>query len=208
LLRLGESLVASGAIDRRSLDRARRVAAETGGRLDRVITFRCTKRVVERFRLEPVEEAPASTGILGDWYANLLNVGSQRFVLCVSERTLLPVILPAPQCDGKIPYTRSLTASHRVTNQLSAQITTMPSSKLLTVNPSTWLPLIRPDESVRQVDWSTPSCAISIPRSCPPALSIVTRLDGELLPTSLILSLSTTTAQVLLGSEGQAFPVS
>src|SRR5882672_4044257 len=64
-------------------------------RLDRVITFRCTKRVVERFRLEPVEEAPASTGILGDWYANLLNVGSQRFVLCVSERTLLPVILPA-----------------------------------------------------------------------------------------------------------------
>ena len=38
LLRLGESLVASGAIDRRSLDRACRVATETGARLDRVIT--------------------------------------------------------------------------------------------------------------------------------------------------------------------------
>ena len=38
LLRLGDILLASGAIDRRTLDRARRVAAETGGRLDRVMT--------------------------------------------------------------------------------------------------------------------------------------------------------------------------
>jgi len=60
-----------------------------------MITFRCTKRVIERFRIEPLDDAPASTGILGDWYANLLNVGSQRYVLCTSERTLLPVILPA-----------------------------------------------------------------------------------------------------------------
>jgi general secretion pathway protein E len=35
---LGEILVADGALDRRSLDRARRVADETGGRLDRVVT--------------------------------------------------------------------------------------------------------------------------------------------------------------------------
>jgi uncharacterized protein DUF6933 len=60
-----------------------------------MITFRCTKRAAERFRLHLDDTPPTSTGILGDWYANLLNVGSQRFVLCVSERTLLPVILPA-----------------------------------------------------------------------------------------------------------------
>src|SRR5690242_17976745 len=36
--RLGASLVDGGAIDRRTLDRARRVAAETGGRLDQVLT--------------------------------------------------------------------------------------------------------------------------------------------------------------------------
>src|ERR1700719_4125566 len=36
--KLGASLVDSGAIDRRSLDRARRVAAETGARLDQVLT--------------------------------------------------------------------------------------------------------------------------------------------------------------------------
>src|ERR1700682_2059418 len=38
LTRLGGSLVDSGAIDRRSLDRARRVATETAGRLDHVLT--------------------------------------------------------------------------------------------------------------------------------------------------------------------------
>jgi general secretion pathway protein E len=38
LARLESTLVISGAIDQRTLDRARRVAAETGGRLDRVLT--------------------------------------------------------------------------------------------------------------------------------------------------------------------------
>ncbi len=38
LSRLGAILIAGGAIDHRTLDRARRVAAETGGRLDRVMT--------------------------------------------------------------------------------------------------------------------------------------------------------------------------
>jgi general secretion pathway protein E len=38
LLRLGEILVAVGGLDQRSLERAGRVAAETGGRLDRVVT--------------------------------------------------------------------------------------------------------------------------------------------------------------------------
>ena len=36
--KLGTCLVDSGAIDRRTLDRARRVAAETGARLDQVLT--------------------------------------------------------------------------------------------------------------------------------------------------------------------------
>ncbi len=38
LTRLGASLVEDGALDQRTLDRARRVAAETGGRLDRILT--------------------------------------------------------------------------------------------------------------------------------------------------------------------------
>src|SRR4029077_1570267 len=38
LARLGAVLVESGAVDRRTLERAGRVAAETGGRLDHVLT--------------------------------------------------------------------------------------------------------------------------------------------------------------------------
>src|SRR6266581_3546538 len=38
LARLGATLVEGGAIDQRTLERARRVAAETSGRLDHVLT--------------------------------------------------------------------------------------------------------------------------------------------------------------------------
>src|SRR5437763_17081054 len=38
LSRLSDILLARGAVDNRTLDRARRVAADTGGRLDRVLT--------------------------------------------------------------------------------------------------------------------------------------------------------------------------
>ncbi len=60
-----------------------------------MVRVRCTQRVLERFRLEPSTDLSPSTTKLGDWYANLLNVGRQRWVLCVSERTLLPALLPA-----------------------------------------------------------------------------------------------------------------
>lgn len=34
-------------------------------------------------------------GVLGNWYANLVNVGPARWILCQSERSLPPVLLPA-----------------------------------------------------------------------------------------------------------------
>lgn len=60
-----------------------------------MVVFRCTQRVLRRFQLQTSDTPVASSGVLGDWYANLLNCGTQRYVLCQSERTLLPVILPA-----------------------------------------------------------------------------------------------------------------
>ena len=38
--------------------------------------------------------APADT-VLGDWYANLIRIGRIQVVLAVSERSLLPVVVPA-----------------------------------------------------------------------------------------------------------------
>lgn len=59
-----------------------------------LITFRCTRRVLKRYGWTP-QDARESTSRLGDWYVNLLNLGPERWVLCVSDRTLLPVIVPA-----------------------------------------------------------------------------------------------------------------
>lgn len=60
-----------------------------------MLVFRCTKRAAARFKLELTQSSAVSSGILGDWYVNLLNLGSTRLVLCVSERSLLPLVLPA-----------------------------------------------------------------------------------------------------------------
>jgi len=50
-------------------------------------TLRCTKRAIDHFQLRPHEgQAEESHTILGDWYANLLNVARKRWVFCVSER--------------------------------------------------------------------------------------------------------------------------
>lgn len=60
-----------------------------------MIVLRCTHRVLKRFGLDAREPSVAGTDKLGCWYANLLNIGSARQVLCVSEETLLPVMIPA-----------------------------------------------------------------------------------------------------------------
>lgn len=58
-------------------------------------TLRCTQKLLRQLRADPPSDDVPPANRLGDWYANALNIGRSRFVLCVSERTLLPVILPA-----------------------------------------------------------------------------------------------------------------
>jgi len=60
-----------------------------------MITLRCTRKVARRLTLTPGAETQLPTNRLGDWYANALNIGHQRLVLCVSERSLLSLVLPA-----------------------------------------------------------------------------------------------------------------
>ena len=71
-----------------------------------MIVFRCTQRLAKRLRVALADDALPSTGVLGDWYANSLNVGHSRNVLCISACTLLPVILPARRSEfpGRFPY--------------------------------------------------------------------------------------------------------
>jgi hypothetical protein len=61
-----------------------------------VFTLRCTQHLLKRLGTPVAEpELRAPTTVLGNWYANTLNVGRLRLLLCVSELTLLPVIIPA-----------------------------------------------------------------------------------------------------------------
>jgi hypothetical protein len=60
-----------------------------------MFTIRCTQKLLRR--LEHTEEVTAPSTVLGDWYANVLYCRPHQLVLCVSERSLLPVVLAAKQ---------------------------------------------------------------------------------------------------------------
>ncbi|GAC1494954.1 MAG: hypothetical protein NVS1B5_20240 [Gemmatimonadaceae bacterium] len=60
-----------------------------------MLAIRCTKKLLDRMQVDPDPNPPTCSTVLGDWYANLLRVSKQQFILCVSEKTLLPVLLPA-----------------------------------------------------------------------------------------------------------------
>ena len=60
-----------------------------------MVTLRCTQKLLRR--LDATERLAAPTTVLGDWYANILFSRPHQLVLCVSERSLLPVVLPAKE---------------------------------------------------------------------------------------------------------------
>lgn len=62
-------------------------------------TLRCTKKLLRRLRVPDEPAASPPTTLLGDWYANILFSRPQQLVLCVSERTLLPVVILAKELD-------------------------------------------------------------------------------------------------------------
>jgi hypothetical protein len=60
-------------------------------------TLRCTQKLLRRIVGALPDSTAAPTTRLGDWYANLLFSKPQHLVLCVSERTLLPIVIPAKE---------------------------------------------------------------------------------------------------------------
>jgi hypothetical protein len=60
-----------------------------------MFTLRCTQKLLRRGIPAPATEDTTPSTLLGDWYANILFSKPQQLVLCISERTLLPVIVPA-----------------------------------------------------------------------------------------------------------------
>ncbi|MDP2018887.1 hypothetical protein [Hydrogenophaga sp.] len=60
-----------------------------------MFTLRCTQKLLQRMGTSGPDSALASTTVLGDWYANILFTRPRQLVLCISERTLLPVVVAA-----------------------------------------------------------------------------------------------------------------
>ena len=59
-----------------------------------MVVLRCTQKLLVRLKqvgdLPPVE----STTRLGDWYGDVLQIGSRQHLLFISERSRLPVVIP------------------------------------------------------------------------------------------------------------------
>ena len=58
-----------------------------------MVTIRCTQKLLRRVDPTPGTQPPTTR--LGDWYATILFARPEQLVVCVSERTLLAVVVPA-----------------------------------------------------------------------------------------------------------------
>jgi hypothetical protein len=60
-----------------------------------MVTLRSTQKLLRRVGISPKTETVPPTTVLGDWYANILYSRPQQLVVCINERSLLLVLLPA-----------------------------------------------------------------------------------------------------------------
>jgi hypothetical protein len=58
-----------------------------------VLVLRCTRKLLDRVG-PPVADPPASTTLLGDWYAKPFAIAQKRFILLVSAETRIAVVMP------------------------------------------------------------------------------------------------------------------
>lgn len=76
-----------------------------------MFTLRCTERLRTRLgaraKADLALPAIAPTTTLGDWYANLVHAGRTQLVLAISERTFLPVVVPAAPVATLVPRFRA-----------------------------------------------------------------------------------------------------
>lgn len=68
-----------------------------------MFALRCTQKLLDRLKAAP-DPAPAQPDtVLGHWYAQRVEAGRTQVVLAVSERSLLPVVLPAAPGKTLVP---------------------------------------------------------------------------------------------------------
>ena len=58
-----------------------------------MLVIRATRKLLNRLG-QPVTDPPVSTTVLGDWYAKPFGVDKRRFILLISEKSRLAVLMP------------------------------------------------------------------------------------------------------------------
>lgn len=74
------------------------------------MTLRCTQKLLRRVGASAGAGASSPTTVLGDWYANLVYAHPEQLVLCMNERSLLVVVLPAKDFKNIGPRFRARVA--------------------------------------------------------------------------------------------------
>ncbi len=65
-----------------------------------MFAIRCTRKLLDRVALKALPAPVPPTTVLGDWYANLVFTRPEQYVVCISERTLLPLVVTARDTKG------------------------------------------------------------------------------------------------------------
>lgn len=64
-----------------------------------MVVLRCTRQLLMRLKYPDEDTSAESTTRLGDWYGTLIRSGRWHVLLFISERSRLPVLLPARDAD-------------------------------------------------------------------------------------------------------------
>jgi hypothetical protein len=75
------------------------------------MTLRCTRKLLKRLGAEVTVASPEPTTVLGDWHANLLFTRPDQVVLCVNDRSRLPVLVSAKDASRLLPRISSAVAT-------------------------------------------------------------------------------------------------
>lgn len=72
-----------------------------------MVNLRCTRRLLKRVAGVKGAALSPSTTALGDWYCNVVYTRPEQLVICMNERTLLVVLVPAKDFKNVGPQYRA-----------------------------------------------------------------------------------------------------
>jgi len=68
-----------------------------------MFTLRATGALLARWKVRPESEPPPSETVLGDWFATHVQYGRRQFLIAMSSKTLLPVVLDVVPAREIVP---------------------------------------------------------------------------------------------------------